>query len=39
VRERDHLEDPSLDGENIKIDLVEIRWEALVNAVINFWTP
>jgi len=25
-RERDHLEDPGVDGDNIKMDLQEVGW-------------
>ena len=28
LRERDHLEDPSVDGDNIKKDLQEVCWGA-----------
>jgi hypothetical protein len=46
LRERDHLEDPSVEGRIIlrireigwgrdRIDLAEDRWRALMNAVMN----
>ena len=27
LRERDHLEDPGIDGDNIKMDFQEVGWE------------
>jgi len=49
MRERDHLEDPGVDGRIIlrwifrKSDLelaqVRDRWRVFVNAIMNFWVP
>jgi len=34
LKERDHLEDPGLDGENnIKMDLHEAEWGALIGLI------
>jgi hypothetical protein len=51
LREGDHLEDPSWEGD-IKMDLQEVgwgmgawmaqdrdRWQALMNVVMNLWVP
>ena len=50
LRERDHLEDPGVDGKDIQevdgggIDWIKLaqdrdRWRALVNAVMNLQVP